>query len=117
LVILAQLLGEEGTGQLLVIALPEEMFYRGYLQPRLERVLPPRFNVLGARVGLAVVITSAIFAVGHLATALHPSRLAVFFPSLLFGWLAKRSGGVGAAVVFHAACNLFASYLARSYAL
>jgi membrane protease YdiL (CAAX protease family) len=43
--------------------------------------------------------------------------LSVFFPSLLFGWLRARTGGIGASVFFHALCNLFAAYLARSYGL
>ena len=50
-------------------------------------------------------------------TIRHPSRLAVFFPALVFGWLRRRTGGVGAPVVFHAACNVFASALGRGYGL
>ena len=59
----------------------------------------------------------AIFAVGHLLTEPYPGRLAVFFPSLVFGFLRAREGGVGASIVFHALCNLFASYLGQSYGL
>src|SRR5581483_58884 len=33
--------GSEVMGQLLLIALPEEAFYRGYLQTRLDEKLPP----------------------------------------------------------------------------
>jgi hypothetical protein len=110
-------LTEEVIGQLFVIALPEEAFYRGYLQTALDDRFTPRFKVLGARVGPALVISSALFAVGHLLTEAHPERLAVFFPALVFGWLRARTGGVGASIVFHAMCNLFASYLARSYGL
>ena len=67
--------------------------------------------------GAGVVVTSVIFALGHVATEVHPNRLAVFFPSLLFGWMRARRGGIGAAAAFHAICNLFASYLAQSYGL
>ena len=35
------------------------------------------------------------FALGHVATEVHPNRLAVFFPSLLFGYLRTRRGGIG----------------------
>ena len=108
---------EGALGELVVIALPEEAFYRGYLQTRLDLAWPPGFTLLGARLGPGVLVTSAIFAMGHLATDPNPARLAVFFPSLLFGWLRARRGGVGAAAAFHALCNLFASYLARSYGL
>ena len=102
-------------GELLVIALPEEAFYRGYLQTSLERAHDKSVKVLGARVGLGVLVTSAIFAAGHLLTELNPARLAVFFPSLVFGFLRARSGGIGASVLFHAMCNLFSWYLVRSY--
>jgi membrane protease YdiL (CAAX protease family) len=108
---------DEVLGQWLVIALPEECFYRGYLQTELDRVWQPRFRVLGAPLGPSLVVTSALFAAGHLATELSVNRLAVFFPSLLFGWLRSRTRGVGASVAFHALCNLFAAYLARSYGL
>jgi membrane protease YdiL (CAAX protease family) len=107
----------EMPGQVLGIAFPEEAFYRGYLQSALDRALPPERRVLGARVGVGLLISSALFAVGHFLTEPLPTRLAVFFPSLAFGWLRSRSGGIGAALAFHAFCNLFASYLGRSYGL
>lgn len=107
----------DALGQLLVIALPEEAFYRGYLQTSLERELNKSVSILGARVGLGLLVTSAIFAVGHLLTELSPARLAVFFPSLVFGFLRARTGGIGASLVFHALCNLFSAYLLRSYGL
>lgn len=104
-------------GQLLVVALPEEAFYRGYLQTALERGWASRrVRLLGARLGLGWVVTSAIFAVGHFLALPHPSRLAVFFPALVFGWLRERTGGIGAAVVFHAMCNLLVDTLALGYA-
>jgi membrane protease YdiL (CAAX protease family) len=108
---------DDGLGHLLVIALPEEAFFRGYLQTELEAALPPKRKLFGAGVGLALLLTSALFALGHLATDLHVNRLGVFFPSLLFGWLRTRTGGIGASVLFHAACNVFASFLAESYGL
>ena len=64
-----------------------------------------------------MVVTSAVFALGHLATVPEPARLAVFFPSLAFGWLRARTGGIGAGVLYHASCNLFASFLGRGYGL
>lgn len=100
-------------GQLVLVALPEEAFYRGYLQTRLDDAFPRRVRVLGAELGASLLVTSAIFALGHLATIRHPARLAVFFPSLAFGFLRARTRGIGAGVAYHAACNLFADALAR----
>lgn len=102
-------------GHLLVVALPEEAFFRGYVQSALdERWGTPHF-LLGARVGWAFVATSALFALGHLLATPYPARLAVFFPSLLFGWLRNRTGGIGASVLFHAICNVVAAVLAAGY--
>src|ERR1019366_2661902 len=67
----------EIAGQFVIIALPEEAFYRGYLQPRLDEIWAPRWRVLGAPFGPAIVVTSVIFALGHLATQRDPARLAV----------------------------------------
>jgi uncharacterized protein len=108
---------DDVAGQLLVIALPEEAFFRGYLQTSLDRAWPPTVRLLGASVGPGLLVSSAIFAVGHVLTDPHPARLAVFFPSLLFGWMRARTGGVGAGVVFHASCNLFVMLLARGFGL
>ncbi len=108
---------DELSGQLLAIALPEEMFYRGYLQSALDGAWKPKRKILGAPVGWGLLVSSAIFALGHLATEPNLGRLSVFFPALLFGWLRARTGGIGTAVFYHAACNLFAALLARSYGL
>jgi len=104
-------------GQLVIIALPEEAFYRGYLQSRLDDAFPGRIRFLGAEIGPSLVVGSMIFALGHFATIHEPARLAVFFPSLVFGWLRARTGGIGAGVAFHASCNVFSEMLGRGYRL
>ena len=108
---------DELIGQALVVALPEEAFYRGYLTHAFDQKSSRRWRLLGADVGPSLIWTSALFALGHFATEPNPTRLAVFFPALLFGWLRNRTGGVGASVVFHVLCNVFASVLGRGYGL
>jgi membrane protease YdiL (CAAX protease family) len=105
----------EVLGQLFVIALPEEAFYRGYLQSRLDDAWAPRWRLLGATLGPGWLVACVIFALGHVATVHLPTRLAVFFPALLFGWLRARTGGIGAAVVFHMLCNVYSQALGRGY--
>lgn len=101
--------------QLLVVALPEEMFYRGFVQTAWARNAPGRgVTVLGARLGRGFVATQVLFALGHLVV-LHPWRLGTFFPGLLFGWLRERTGDVAAAVVLHALSNLFIATLEASF--
>ncbi len=110
--------GDQVLGQLLVIALPEEAFFRGFLQSALDgRWARYRKRVLGAELGLGWLLAAAIFAVGHLLTIPHPSRLGVFFPALVFGWLRARTGGIGASVLFHLMCNLYSTMLIQGYEL
>jgi membrane protease YdiL (CAAX protease family) len=101
--------------QLLVVALPEELFYRGWLQSAWARLAPARgVTVLGARLGTGFLATQLLFALGHLTT-LQPWRLATFFPGLLFGWLAARTGSVVAPVLVHALSNFLLLTLERSF--
>jgi membrane protease YdiL (CAAX protease family) len=106
---------DEIAGQVFVIALPEEAFFRGYLQSALDASWPPRWRVLGADLGYGWIVSAAIFAVGHLLTTPSPARLAVFFPALVFGYLRARTRGIGAGVGFHAACNIYSATLARGF--
>lgn len=102
--------------QLLVVALPEEALFRGYMLGRLHEAFESRLRVL--RVPLcvpALLLQALLFALIHFATDLNPARLAVFFPALLFGWVRMWRGGIGAAAALHALCNLLSDVLVRSW--
>ncbi|HMC95339.1 MAG TPA: CPBP family intramembrane glutamic endopeptidase [Polyangia bacterium] len=101
--------------QLVVVAIPEELFFRGYLMERLERVWAPTRRLAGAPVGLALVVSSALFALGHLLVVPNPQRLAVFFPALVFGWMRSRTGSIAAGATFHALCNVVSDVLHTGY--
>lgn len=101
--------------QLVVVAVPEELFFRGYLLERLERVWPPRHRLLGAPVGAALLASAVLFALGHVLVVPNPQRLAVFFPALVFGWMRARTGSIAAGAAFHALCNVTSDVLHTSY--
>jgi membrane protease YdiL (CAAX protease family) len=105
--------GQLLLAQLLVVALPEEAFFRGYVQTRLANAThatDPRLRAPSVLLAQAV-----LFALVHLASAVHVTRLAVFFPALLFGLIRAKRGGIGAALVFHALCNLLSEVLTRGW--
>lgn len=102
--------------QFLGAALPEEVFYRGYLQSEFNRVWVPMRTVMGARWGRSLVVTSALFALGHVIIEFSPVRLAVFFPSIVFGWLRERTDGLLAPVLFHGLSNILMAILQSLYA-
>jgi membrane protease YdiL (CAAX protease family) len=93
------------ASQLIVVALPEEFFFRGYMQGRLREVVSAP---------AALVATAAVFALGHFLVTFEPAALAVFFPGLLFGLLRAATGSILAGTLFHASCNLYIDVLHRS---
>ena len=104
------------VSQLVLVGLPEEALFRGYVQTRLGDRFTTTRRVLGADVSVpALLLSSALFAIVHLATEPSVTKLAVFFPSLLFGWMRARRGGIGAPIVFHAASNVIAEILVTGW--
>ncbi|MCP4674719.1 MAG: CPBP family intramembrane metalloprotease [Deltaproteobacteria bacterium] len=102
---------------LVVVALPEEFFYRGYIMGRLDDILPARVKLLGARVGWSLPIQAVLFALGHYLVDFNPTRLSVFFPALAFGWLREKRGTIVAPILFHAASNIFMEIFRAGYGL
>jgi hypothetical protein len=98
-----------------LVALPEEWFFRGYLQTRLDQRLGTRWRVLGVDIGPGLLWSALLFALLHPILIPGVHRLLVFFPALLFGWLRARTGNIGASVVVHAACNLLQTVTAAMY--
>ncbi len=108
-------IADELFGQALVIALPEEAFYRGYLMTALDDRWGTPWTIAKAKLGWGWIVSSAVFALGHTLTITNVERLAVFFPALLFGWLRARTRGVGASAMVHVLCNVLASTVERGY--
>lgn len=92
--------------QLVYIGFAEELFFRGYLQIRLDRVLGRSWRVFGTAVGPGLLIANLLFAVGHVLVTQNPLQADVFFPGLLFGWLRARTGAILAPAAFHGLCNV-----------
>ena len=100
--------------EVFAIAMPEEVFHRGYLMSALDERFVPRRRILGVPMGLGAVLASLLFAVGHLVGMAELARLATFFPALVFSWLWRRSGSLWAPALFHAASNLLMGVLLAS---
>lgn len=100
----------EFARQFLAVAVPEEFFFRGYLQTNLDRAFPKRWTIWGARCGPALVLQSALFAGCHLVTG-DWTRLGVFFFGVLAGWLRERSGSILPSATYHAVANLWYAVL------
>lgn len=101
--------------QLLAVAIPEEFYFRGFLQGELTKVWKPKWRIWGANLGWGWVITALVFAFAHSVVQWQWWHFSIFFPALLFGYLKERTGSITAPVLFHAFCNCFMDWFSRSY--
>lgn len=99
----------------LLVAIPEEFFYRGYMQTQFNRIWGRPFRLFGAPVGWALLFTSLLFALSHSMIVLRWWHFSIFFPSLAFGWLKERTGAITAGALFHALCNVYSFWVALNY--
>jgi membrane protease YdiL (CAAX protease family) len=89
-------LGEFLVRQGLLAALPEEVFFRGYLYDAFEEK------------GWEPVLPAAVvFCAGHLLILPSLYRALTFFPGLLLGWGRKKTGNVYVPILVHILFNLF----------
>ncbi len=100
---------------LLVVALPEEILFRGFIQQCFAAVWKKRIKVVGINLGWHIPAAAALFAIGHLTSNPHPNRLATFFPALIFGIVKERRGSLVGCTLFHAACNIFSDIVVWGY--
>ena len=100
---------------LFFVAIPEEVFYRGYLQTRFDEHFGTPWKVLGVNVGWGLVLTCVLFAFGHSLIAPQWWHAFIFFPSLVFGWMRAKTGGPMAGALFHAWSNVTVATLDTLY--
>lgn len=101
--------------QWIAVALPEEFFFRGFLQDRLGLFFKPRWNIFGVSLGWGWPLTALLFAFAHSVIAVQWWHFSIFFPALLFGWLREKTGSITAPVLFHAFCNSWTVWFTQSY--
>ena len=82
---------------LLVVALPEEWFFRGYFMQRVELICNSKLR--------ANIITSVFFAILHVP-AQGVFGMSVFVPSLVLGWLYQLRQDMVLIILIHALSNL-----------
>lgn len=88
--------------QLLLVALPEEVFFRGYLQQKLGNTIK------------GVIAVSFLFALAHFVTlclagdgfSVCGQAVLTFFPSLVMGYLYMKTGTLWASIIFHFLANI-----------
>lgn len=89
----------------------EELFFRGYLQSRLNETFGRPFHLWGINFGVGLIITSLLFAFAHVLNPFNPFRgvfaldwgwgLRVLPVGLLFGLVREKTGSIVAAGIIH----------------
>ena len=105
----------QSAAQVIVVGLPEEVFFRAYVQGRLQDAWPASRKLLGAPVGRALVVQAILFGFGHFFVTFEPQMFSRILPGLAFGWLYARTRSVLAGTLFHAACNIVMELLVNTY--
>ncbi len=91
------------TYGLFTIGFGEEIFFRGYIQSRLNRSFGRSFCIWGVHWGWGLIITSIVFGLAHY---LHGGGtlwwgMWTVFAGLLFGFLREKTGGIVAPAIAH----------------
>lgn len=90
---------------MLEVVLPEEIFFRGYLQPAWAGARGPQ--LLGIRWHAGVWLQALAFGLVHVAAYGTPAAMDRALPGVAFGYLRERTGNVWSSAVLHLACNLY----------
>lgn len=93
----------------LFVAISEEVFFRGYIQTRLNSVFGRPKKFLGIQYGWGLVITSVFFGMWHLGwgseTLAWPHVVWTMFAGLIFGFVREKSESVIAPAILHGIMN------------
>lgn len=84
----------------LFTALPEEFFFRGYLQSELNYILGKKWPASG------LFLTAIIFTLSHIVLHMDYSKANLIFLSLILGWLREKTGNIAASTGFHTLANV-----------
>ena len=97
--------------QFLYVAVAEEVFFRGYLQANVARLLGSA-HPIGAYA--AVLISAGCFALAHVVVQGQVTSLFAFLPGLVLAWLFLRTRSLLAPILFHGLANISYGVIALS---
>ena len=93
--------------QFMYVAVAEEVFFRGFLQGNILRLMN---TVMARRPALrrwvSIVISAACFAAAHIILQGRIISVLTFLPGLVLGWLFIRTKSLLAPILFHGLANM-----------
>jgi len=94
---------------LILTAIPEEWFFRAYIQTQLENYLKnKRVTLSNSSTAISIITASLFFASIHVIVQNNIILLpAIFFPSLFFGYLFYKTQDIVLVILTHLISNIF----------
>lgn len=93
--------------QFIYVAVAEEIFFRGYLQSNILRLLTTTVQKNLAFLQLmSIVMAAAVFAISHGVLLGNVISIITFFPGLILGWLFVTTKSLLAPILFHGLANV-----------
>jgi membrane protease YdiL (CAAX protease family) len=93
--------------QFMYVAVAEEVFFRGYLQTNVMRLIGSgQQQSRRMKIGIGIVVSAGCFAVAHFFVQGQVAALLTFLPGLLLGWLFVRTHCLLAPILFHGIANV-----------
>jgi membrane protease YdiL (CAAX protease family) len=90
------------------VAVAEEVFFRGYVQSNVLRLLnKTKSEQLEQPQWTSVVISAACFATAHIIIQGQMISALIFLPGLILGWLFIRTKSLLAPILFHGLANVY----------
>jgi len=93
--------------QFLYVAVAEEVFFRGYVQGNVLRLLSVTgLSHFGLQQWISITLSAAFFAAAHIIVGGQIISILTFVPGLILGWLFVRTGSLLAPILFHGLANI-----------
>ncbi len=103
--------------QFLYVAVAEEVFFRGYVQANVMRVLNcGRWRSSRTDQGIAVFISATCFALAHVIVQGQITSVVTFLPGVILAWLFLRTHCLLAPILFHGLANVTYGIMAMTLA-
>ena len=99
-------LGEWSLYQFAVVAPFEELFFRGFVQGRLDQACRSANRSAAFTLWVPIVGSAICFGVAHVVVDRSLAGATVVIPGLLFAWLRAKSGSLVAPTLSHGTANV-----------
>ncbi len=94
--------------QFMYVAVAEEVFFRGYVQGNISRLISTlKFERYRIKNIACIVLSATCFAAAHVIVQGQMVAAVTFLPGLILGWLFIRTGSLLAPILFHGLANTF----------